>query len=103
MVNNPNLMCVVLCTNVSGGTCFGVVAKRRMIVACKNTNTPTDAMTFASGGDVRSGRNTKKCRMSPSKMHKPSEMSSAGQKLIESPNESSTGMVGAPAPNSFDG
>ena len=63
-------------------------------MASRSRNSPTEATTFAIGGAMRSGRKTKKCRISPSTMQNTSEMTSAGQNDMLDPNEIFVGMSG---------
>jgi hypothetical protein len=94
IVITPRRTCVVLCTIGRGGACCGVVLYRRMMVACRNTKTPTDATTLARGGAWRSGLKIRKCSSSPSSTQKASEMRSAGQKPKLDPSEIETGRFG---------
>ena len=100
IVVTPRWTWVVFFTPGNGGTCCEVMLNRKMIVACKNTNTPTVATTLASGGACRSGRKIRKWNASPRSTQKPSEMNSAGQMPIPllDPSESDTGRSGILVP-----
>ena len=81
-------------TNVNGLTVRGVVAKRRMTIACSRSSSPTDATTLASCGAWRSGRKISRWMTRPSATQNSSDTASAAQNPIAAPNEIAVGQSG---------